>query len=273
MSMQQTLEVDGVTISYSTMGTGPKWVVFVHGNSCCREVFAGQMDHLQKSDWSAIALDLPGHGQSSDATDPVSQYTIPGYARLITRFLDKLGIKNPVLVGWSLGGNIAIEMLGQGVAMGGLFLTGAPPAGPGLEDFATAFDPATFGTAAGEENPEPEHLNDFVGSVYQGMKTIPESFFEAARRTDGQARSIMGAHWISGEEGHGQRDVMAKTRLPTCVLQGVNEPWVKLDYLQEMPWGNLWQGKVRILEKSGHAPFVENPDGFNQVLDKFLADV
>ena len=271
--MTNMLEIDGVRLSYSQSGTGRNQVVFVHGNSCCAEVFSSQLAHLQESEWSAISVDLPGHGNSNNAVQPEAQYTIPGYARILIKFLNRLGVENPVIVGWSLGGNIAMEMLGQGFGMRALLLMGAPPVGPGPEDFAAAFDPSTFNTAVGEENPTQAHLDEFVRVVYQDMNVIPKAFFEAACRTDGKARTIMGTHWISGKEGYQQRDVVAKSNLPICVVQGKNEPWVLMEYLQQVPWANLWRDEVIELDHCGHAPFVENPEGFNHMLNNFLQDV
>ena len=54
-------------------------MLFIHGNSSCKEVFRHQMQvfGLQRT---CIAIDLPGHGQSDDAIEPVSTYNMVGYA-------------------------------------------------------------------------------------------------------------------------------------------------------------------------------------------------
>ena len=55
-----------------------------------------------------VALDLPGHGQSGPAKDQ-ADYSLPGYAAVLTGFARALGIPDAVVVGWSLGGQITLE--------------------------------------------------------------------------------------------------------------------------------------------------------------------
>ena len=67
-------------------GTGPT-VLFVHGNSSCKEVFRNQLQGAIGQTWHCVAMDLPGHGRSSDAWDPETTYNMPGYADAALRRL------------------------------------------------------------------------------------------------------------------------------------------------------------------------------------------
>lgn len=56
-----------------------------------------------------IALDLPGHGQTDAPTDP-ALYTMPAVARDIHALLDHLHIDRAHLLGYSMGGRLALYL-------------------------------------------------------------------------------------------------------------------------------------------------------------------
>ena len=56
-----------------TSGSGLP-VVMIHGNSSCKEVFKNQLTSPVGESNRLIALDLPGHGRSSDAFDPARSF-------------------------------------------------------------------------------------------------------------------------------------------------------------------------------------------------------
>ena len=261
--------IDGMKIEYWRVGTGSNAVVFLHGNSSCKEVFYQQLNVLNDSEMSFIAVDLPGHGNSDNAVYPQQAYTIPGYAKLIGELLSKLGIDSYNVVGWSLGGNIAMEMAGQNLPMKGMLLMGAPPIGPGIEGVEQAFLPSSL-EATGKADLSDEELNEFVQAIYGSLKPIPKALRLTAKRTHGIAREIMIGHWMSGGPGHKQTQTVANWHHPIAVVHGRKEPFVSLDYLQQTQWENLWNDKVYVLDAVGHASFVENPQKFNEILMNFI---
>ena len=110
-------------------GSGDTPVLFIHGNSFSRGVFRYQLTGLSQEKYRLIAFDLPGHGESSNAPDPAQTYTRPGLAEAVAEVLEKLHITRAVVVGWSLGGHIGIEMMSRFSGMTGLMIIGAPPVG------------------------------------------------------------------------------------------------------------------------------------------------
>ena len=76
-----------------------------------------------------IAVDLPGHGGSLDLTPEA--YTMEGTARAVVRTLDELEARRPVIVGYSMGGRLALYLaLRYPERCAGLFVESASP---GLE--------------------------------------------------------------------------------------------------------------------------------------------
>src|ERR1700733_8131439 len=98
-----------ISICESPNGKLP--VLFIHGNSCSKEVFRYQFESPLADEFHLIAIDLPGHGSSSDAFRPDETYSFPGYADAAVEVLELMGIEKFVVVGWSLGGHIALEMM------------------------------------------------------------------------------------------------------------------------------------------------------------------
>lgn len=269
----ETISIDGVDMSYWRQGDGSDTVVFIHGNSFCKEAFYQQFEYFKDSGMSLIAIDLPGHGGSANAAVPEKQYTIPGYAQIVNHLLDAIGVSNPIIVGWSLGGNIALEMAGQGQSLKGLFINGAPPVGPGDENVWSAYIPTEGFQAAGQKEASKEQLEDFVKECCGLMGDIPDLFYTAVTRADGVARETMVGHWLGGTDGHDQVQTVSNWSNPICVVQGISETMVSLDYLKNVPWKNLWKNTVLELEESSHAPFLENPQAYNSLLEEFIKDL
>jgi pimeloyl-ACP methyl ester carboxylesterase len=81
-------------------------VVFVHGLGGRLEQWSAQLAGLGPA-LRALALDLPGHGESDAAAD--GDYSVPALAAAVGAALDAGGLRRAVLVGHSLGALAAIE--------------------------------------------------------------------------------------------------------------------------------------------------------------------
>lgn len=249
-----------------TAGPGPA-VLFIHGNSSCKEIFRGQLESLLASRMRCIAFDLPGHGQSDDAVDPARTYTFRGYAEAAIDVLHALGVHRTIVVGWSLGGHIAIDLLELGVPLAGILLTGTPPVG--RADFAEGFRPHPHMGLSGKRDFTEADVLDYA----RDTTGVSAPFIEhAVRRTDGRARATMFAAALA-DDAPNQRTAVERTRVPIAVLTGANEPFVNNDYLDRVAWGNLWGGRVTRMEGTGHATFYERPAVFNSILERFVTEV
>lgn len=266
------LDIDGEYLSVWYANGSDNTIVFLHGNSACKEVFYRQMHYFYHLGYSVLALDLPGHGLSADSNTPEQTYIGSAYARLIGKVLQHFDITEPLLVGWSLGGHIAIELVGQGIGAKGLCIMGTPPVGP-CEPLDEAFLPTPSAAVTGQEQVTEEELAAYVRDVYGSLDPIPEYFQKTAKRTHGKARAIMMYNWHGAKDAHNQRKVIAETSVPTMVVHGLDEAFASYDYMSNLKWGNLWQGRFIELESVGHAPFLEMPDIFNAELTKFTVSV
>lgn len=249
-----------------TRGNGAD-VVLIHGNSSSRRVFHKQLSSVMFRDYRLICFDLPGHGESADALEKTRIYPLPGLAETAQEVLEKLGVKNPVLAGWSLGGHVAMEMLSHAYPMAGLFTIGAPAVGAVISE---GFRGNLLAGLASQRHMTKAEAAQFVGRVFQG---VVEPFMEeAAIRTDPEFRSTLFSANRRDEKSN-QRDVVSSTKVPTAVINGADDTIVSLDYVNHVPYSNLWRNECLLIPGSAHAPFLQATAAFNHVLAEFLADV
>ena len=245
-------------------------IVFLHGNSSCKEVFRGLTEGPLAKTHRLIAVDLPGHGASGDAIDPERTYTMPGYAEAVTELLDMMGVTKAAVYGWSLGGHIALEMLPRYAGMVGLMLSGAPAVGQGAEKVLAGFKPSPHVGLVGKSDLTAEEAQILLGATYGTMMT-PE-LGQAAMRADGRARAIMFQALISGQISD-QRMLAETTPLPIAIVDGADDMLVNLDYVAGVAYRNLWDKHCYVLRGAAHAPFLQAPDTFAAILTRFASEM
>jgi pimeloyl-ACP methyl ester carboxylesterase len=103
----------GGTMSFERAGSGEP-LVLIHGTGSSRKTWAPVLPALT-AERDVIAVDLPGHGESPLAPAEV-QPTPFGYASVLARFLDDLGIDSAHVAGNSVGGWTALELAKLGRA-------------------------------------------------------------------------------------------------------------------------------------------------------------
>ncbi|MCP4319159.1 MAG: alpha/beta fold hydrolase [Hyphomicrobiales bacterium] len=99
-------------VSVCDTGNGDQTIIFVHGNSSCKEVFRRQFDEFA-GQYRLVTFDLPGHGVSPNG-NPDEDYAVEAYAEIIRNLVDSLDLKTPIVFGWSLGGYAALEYAARG---------------------------------------------------------------------------------------------------------------------------------------------------------------
>lgn len=257
------------TIAVETCGEGDPAIVFLHGNSACKEVFAAQLRSPLREHHRLVAIDLPGHGESADARDPHRTYTIPGYASVVREVLRSLGIERYFAVGWSLGGHIGIELLAEEPRPLGLVISGTPPFARSMESLGEAFAPTPLMQLTSKLE-----FSDEDALAYARATTTPEldqsDFrYRASRRTDGRARARMVAAFGEGL-GVDQRRTVEDVAVPLAIINGENDGFLNHAYFAKPRYANLWRGEVLRIPGTGHAPFFERPDAYNELLLSFV---
>src|SRR5438270_10499135 len=97
-------EVNGLKLYYEIHGAG-RPLILLHGGLMSGDMFGPVLPLLAESH-QVIAPDLQGHGRTADIDRPID----PGLmADDIAALIDHLGLEKPDVVGYSLGGGVALH--------------------------------------------------------------------------------------------------------------------------------------------------------------------
>lgn len=96
---------DGIPVHFEVDGEGAPALVFVHGWSCDRTYWSDQVDHFARSH-EVVAIDLAGHGESGGGRQA---WTMPAFGADVVAVIEKLGLRDVVLIGHSMGGDVIVE--------------------------------------------------------------------------------------------------------------------------------------------------------------------
>ncbi len=100
------VNVDGARVHYQEFGDATKpAVVLIHGYTASVYVWKTTAPMLAEAGFRVIAVDLLGFGYSEKPS--WFDYSIQGQARMVSRFMDRLGIGRATVVGSSYGGAVA----------------------------------------------------------------------------------------------------------------------------------------------------------------------
>jgi pimeloyl-ACP methyl ester carboxylesterase len=233
-------------------------IVLIHCFSCAINWWDGMMPRLDRAH-RVIAVDLLGHGGSEK---PTSGYTIPHQADLVAEALDRLGVRNAVVAGHSLGGSVAVGLAERSPQLvKKVMIIDTPPdhSGSSLGLIAKlGFEPV-IGEFFWRVKP------DFA--VKKGLKVafapgfdVPDEFVEDVNRMTYSSYhdSPEGSDDYTQEEPLDQR--MKESGKPLLVIMGAEEqiidnPAERLaEYRQTVPGA-----RTKLIAGAGHSPNVEKP--------------
>jgi pimeloyl-ACP methyl ester carboxylesterase len=280
--------------------------LFMHGFCSCKEVFQKQMEGLQEQ-FRCIAIDLPGLGVSDNAKTPEVAYSVSGYAEAVREVLGNLNIQKATIIGWDLGGHVAIELLRRwpgGVQ--GTFLTGTSPIPLtffSLHDGYNKLPPDIVSSLATTQPFTSEQAQAFVLWQTARQEQVDATLVTAAKRTDANVRAVFALNflphplfwpclwlvinnessrlclpipylmkWFERVRGRDQQITLQHSHTPFAMVFGNQDSVVKLDYIRER-FLTQWPDRVHFLEGGGHAVFWHDPENFNAILRRFLEDV
>jgi pimeloyl-ACP methyl ester carboxylesterase len=100
----QYAQVNGINLYFETHGSG-RPLILLHGGLGSGEMFGPILPALTERH-QIIAPDLQGHGRTADIDRPID---IRFMADDIAALIDRLGLDQPEVVGYSLGGGVALQ--------------------------------------------------------------------------------------------------------------------------------------------------------------------
>ncbi len=246
-------------------------IVMLHANTASSRFFHKQMEDSELSSrYRIIAIDLPGHGRSASAMDPKATYSFPGYAAAVAQVINRIVLQRHIILGWSLGGHVALELEGLTKKCHGIVISGAPPIALSPEGFGQGFaqnQPELMGLI-GKETLSPDETKVFMAGAGYSGKADQEWILQEASRTDGVARALMLQACLAGV-GQDEKALVAACNLPIAIIGGKNDPGINYEYVSKLAFGNLWENRLHLIADAGHAAMLEQPAEFNVILTRF----
>jgi pimeloyl-ACP methyl ester carboxylesterase len=116
----------GVRLAYDIAGAGDPPMIFVHGWCCDRSHFSPQFDHFAAGH-AVVAMDLRGHGDSGRPEPRAGGYDVDVLASDVVAVAEAAGLREPVVVGHSLGALIGLALAARPGAIRALVMVDPAP--------------------------------------------------------------------------------------------------------------------------------------------------
>jgi len=240
---------------YIESGNKKENLLLLHGLFGALSNFEGIINHFSK-DYNVIVPMLPIFEM------PLKQLSVIGLVDYVIDFVKHKKYRNVHVLGNSLGGHIAIlYVLAQPRKVRSVTLTGSS----GL--FESAFG-SSFPRRGNYEFIKTKTESTFYDPKIASQELIDE-VFDTVNDREKAIRVVVTA---KSAVRHNLGDKLHAITAPTLLIWGKNDaitpPFVG-DRFNELIHGS----QLYFVHKCGHAPMMEKPDVFNEILEKFLDEV
>ena len=249
------INIEGLDLNYICEGKG-KDVLILHGWGANIQTMLAIHNHI-KDRFKVYTLDLPGFGESDEPKEVWSSYE---YADFIKKFMDKMNIKEVILMGHSHGGRVSIvlsnkypDLVKQMVLIDS---AGIIPKRK-LKYYMKVYSFKAL-----------KQLYNLI-FFYKDKKTRLEKFYKKFgstdyRDSDGIMRNIM-VTVINDDLEPLLEDIKAQTLLV----------WGKNDEDTPVYMGEIMERKIKgsglvVLEDAGHYSYLDQFQRFKLIIDSFL---
>ncbi len=203
-----------------------------------------------------IAPDMPNFGQS----DHIDEWTMAVYAGWIGKICDELGVTKPAVLGHSLGGAVAMELLAtRPELVGELILVDSSP----IDGLVTPR----------EYHPAIEAYKSDKGILAQALKGVVPMLTD-----DAFFAKLVDDAWQMNRDcfiGHAEvlgtadyRERLKDTSLPVQVIHGAQDVLIPADRAETQ--ASFFGTTVRTFQNSGHSPMVEAAEEFAAAVREIL---
>ena len=246
-------------------------IVLLHGTSASLHTWDGWVGVLAK-ERRVIRFDLPGFGLTGPAPD--DDYQLSSYSKFVAATLDAIGVKTFILVGNSLGGNIAwasaasyperVERLILVDAGGYAFQSESVPLGfriakiPGANRLMSNVLPRSLIEGS---------LTNVYGDPSKVSTALVDRYYDLARR-EGNRRAL-GMRFTQTKRGD-KAELIPQLKMPTLIIWGAKDRLIPLENGQRFH-REIAGSQLVIFDQLGHVPQEEDPAQTVAVVTKFIA--
>ncbi|BCS53777.1 alpha/beta fold hydrolase [Geobacter sp. SVR] len=263
---------DGKGLWYEDHGQGPA-VVLLHGWCMSSAIWQLQVQSLCRS-FRIIAPDLRGHGRSEYDSGDCSLAQFSEDTAALIQYLD---LEHVFLVGWSLGGQVALEatrLVRERLA--GLVLVGATPCFTASESFPHGLGRMEAdGMALKVRRNIVRALEGFTARMFSAGELDEPQRAEQVRRVLDRVpvpETSVALESLQSLADADLRPLLSAIDLPTLIINGDMDRIclpAASDYLAR----HIPTSRQVILPGVAHAPFLSRPEEFNDHLSRFISEV
>ncbi|MDP3399388.1 MAG: alpha/beta hydrolase [Bacteroidales bacterium] len=244
-------------------------IILIHGWPLSDEMYEYQYNDLINAGFRAIGITLRGFGKSDK---PYGAYNYDTHASDIKEVLSELGIKDAVMVGFSMGGSIAIRYLSyyNGAHVSKLVLCGAAaPIWTQRKDFPYNLPQSAVDELIELNNSDRPKLLSNFSKIFSATETsLNEGIVGWLNGIGLSASSYATAQCLLALRDTDLRPDMKKIKIPTLILHGKKDKICSFDLAEQMKLG-IQNSQLVAFENSGHSMFLEETLKFNKELIKF----
>ncbi len=256
-----------MTIAFDREGPRGLSVILLHGIGGSRAIWRDTLASLATAGFDAIAVDLPGYGDSIE----LSPGGIDRMAAAVIELMDRLALPRVAVVGHSMGGMVAQELAVRWPDR--------------LRAMVLACTSPAFGKPGGDwqarfvaERLAP--LDAGLGMPALAAELVPQMVGPTAEPAGvALAQAVMAAvpeatyrHVLSAIVAFDRRAALPGLTMPTLCLAGALDRTAPPDMMRRLS-ERIPGAEFAVLEGVGHVANVEQPQAFNAALIRFLRRV
>ena len=235
-------------------------LVFLHGVGGGRSAWDAQVSHFSRLGYHCLAWDQPGYGGKA----LVEPYTLE---RVVEALAKEIGPEPAVLVGHSMGGFIAQETYhrhpGRVKALALCFTTAAFGGGT---QFARDFIAQRIGPL--DEGLSMAAVAARLMPTMRGTRSDPAGLAHAERIMSGIPPQTY-RKAVQLLTTFDRRAELGQIAVPTLLVAGTDDRTAPAAHMRRMS-ERIPGAQFELLEGCGHLGPMDQPEAFNQVLERFL---
>jgi len=258
---EKFINIDENKIRYLESGNSDNTLVLVHGLGASANRWEYVIPHFEKN-YRVIVPDLIGFGYSDK---PLVDYTTDFFSEFLKKFLEKLDIKNPVLIGSSLGGQIIAEYtLNNNNAVKKLVLIS--PSGI-MKHSTPALDAYVMAALYPNHEAAKNAFEMMSGSSKNIDPKIVEGFVKRMRLPN--AKMAFMSTLLGLKNSQILTEKLSSITVPTMVVWGELDPVIPVKYADSIV-STIKDCRFYRMDGCGHTPYVEVPETFVKIVMEFL---
>ncbi len=244
-------------------------VILLPGWPLSDEMYEYQYQDLINKNFRVIGITLRGFGKSDQ---PYGAYDYDTHAADIQKVLKKLKVKDAILVGFSMGGAIAVRYFAKykGDKVSKLVLAGAAvPMWTQRDDFPYNLPKkAVDDLIALTHTDRPELLSNFAKIFSATQTSLNKGISSWLNGICLSASSYATVQCLIALRDTDLRNDLKKITIPTLILHGKKDKICSFD-LAELMKAGIANSHLVAFENSGHSLFLEETRKFNDELIQF----